>query len=77
MQRFSVAQAKARLSEIIHKVEGGEEVVITRRGEPVVRLLAAKEVRPLKTRTGFRAEGPTLRTPAAQLVRGLRDSSRY
>lgn len=31
-------EAKTRLSELVRKAEAGDEVVITRRGEPVVRL---------------------------------------
>ena len=31
----NLAQAKARLSELLDKVENGEAVVITRRGRPV------------------------------------------
>jgi len=30
----NLAQAKARLSELLDKVEGGEDVVITRHGRP-------------------------------------------
>lgn len=35
---ISVAEAKAHLSEILDRVEAGEEVVITRRGKAVARL---------------------------------------
>jgi prevent-host-death family protein len=34
--RASVAQAKARFSEIIEAARGGEPVIVTRHGEPVV-----------------------------------------
>lgn len=34
--RASVAQAKARFSEMIEAARGGEPVVVTRHGEPVV-----------------------------------------
>lgn len=36
---FNVHEAKTRLSELLARVEAGEEVVIARAGEPVARLL--------------------------------------
>jgi len=40
----SIAEAKARLSELVRRVElGGETIVITRRGKPVARLVPAVE----------------------------------
>lgn len=38
MTAFSVAEAKAKLSELIDRAEKGEGVVITRHGRPVVEL---------------------------------------
>lgn len=40
MESYSVADAKARLSELIDRAEAGETVSITRRGKPVARLVA-------------------------------------
>lgn len=34
----NIGEAKARLSELIHRVEAGEEVVIAHAGRPVARL---------------------------------------
>jgi prevent-host-death family protein len=42
MQTFTIAQAKNQLSSLVHTVEQGEQVVLTRHGKPVVRLVAAK-----------------------------------
>lgn len=39
MAQFNVHQAKTRLSQLLAQAEAGEEVVIARRGEPVVRLV--------------------------------------
>ena len=47
MQTLSVAGAKARLSALLTQVEAGEEVVITRRGVPIARIVA-EPVAPLK-----------------------------
>ena len=38
--RASVAQAKARFSEMIEAARGGEPVIVTRHGEPVVAVVA-------------------------------------
>lgn len=39
MKTASVAHAKAHLSNLLATVEGGEEIVITRRGKPVARVI--------------------------------------
>jgi prevent-host-death family protein len=39
----SVRELKARLSEYLRRVQEGEEVVITRRGAPVGRIVAFRE----------------------------------
>ena len=36
----SVKEAKNRLSELIRSMEGGERVIVTRRGEPVFEMVA-------------------------------------
>ena len=38
---ISIAEAKNRLSQLIRAAEGGESVVITRHGRPVVQLMPA------------------------------------
>lgn len=45
MYSVNIADAKAHLSELIHRVEAGEDVLITRRGQPVARLCAAEAPR--------------------------------
>lgn len=37
----AVSNAKAKLSELVRRAEAGEEVVLTRRGRPAVRLVPA------------------------------------
>jgi prevent-host-death family protein len=37
--RVAVTNAKAQLTELIRRAEGGEEVVLTRHGQAVVRLV--------------------------------------
>jgi prevent-host-death family protein len=44
MTSVSVAEAKNRLSELLVRVEAGEEISVTRRGRPVARLVAVDPV---------------------------------
>jgi prevent-host-death family protein len=37
--RIAVTNAKAQLTELIHRAEAGEEIVLTRHGRAVVRLV--------------------------------------
>jgi prevent-host-death family protein len=40
---YTVAEVKAHLSAILEAVAGGEEVVVTKRGKPVARILPEKQ----------------------------------
>ena len=76
MDTVNLVQAKARLSELLDKVEAGQEVVITRRGKAVAHLSPAigpKKPLPLGELAEFRASMPPLRRPAAELLREARD----
>jgi prevent-host-death family protein len=50
--QVSVTNAKSQLTDLVRRVEAGEEVVLTRHGKPTVRLLAIK---PALDRAGRRA----------------------
>ena len=39
METVSIRMAKARFSELVERAAAGEEIVITRRGRPVARLV--------------------------------------
>jgi prevent-host-death family protein len=43
MVTVSLVEAKAHLSELLDKVEGGETVVITRHGKPVANITSAAQ----------------------------------
>jgi antitoxin (DNA-binding transcriptional repressor) of toxin-antitoxin stability system len=76
MVTVSLAQAKARLSELLNKVEAGEEVIVTRHGRPVAHMrAAARPKQPLRLRAlaEFRATMPRLRRPSTELLREARD----
>jgi len=74
MRTVNLTDAKARLSELVSKAEGGQETVITRRGQPVARLVpinAPKKA--FRSQAEFRATLPKARKPAAEVIRKLRD----
>lgn len=62
---FNLAEAKARLSALIDRVERGEEIAIYRHGRPAAKLVPARprydavmaRVRALRKRTGGRVLG--------------------
>ncbi|MDO8813600.1 MAG: type II toxin-antitoxin system prevent-host-death family antitoxin [Gallionella sp.] len=77
MHAMSLAHAKAHLSELLNTVEAGEEVVITRHGRPVVRVLPAsplKQPLPLQRLAELRQQVPAWQGSSAALLRELRDT---
>ena len=47
MRQVSVHEAKTHLSRLLRQVVLGEDVVITRSGQPVARLVAVEDGRPI------------------------------
>ena len=77
MHAMSLAKAKAHLSELLNTVESGEEVVITRHGRPVARVLPAspiKQTLPLQRLAELRQQVPARQGSSAELLRELRDA---
>jgi antitoxin (DNA-binding transcriptional repressor) of toxin-antitoxin stability system len=75
MATVNVAQANARLSELLDKTEAGEDV-ITRQGHAVAHLHSARlPKRPLMLDdlAAFRATMPSLRRPSVELLPEMRD----
>ena len=76
MSSVNLAVAKAHLSELINKVEAGEEVVITRHGRPVARVIPATPVKqpvPLERLAELRKRLPPRKGSSAIELRKLRD----
>jgi len=76
----NLADAKARLSELIEHAESGETVVITRRGKPVARLTTARPERQpiaLATLRELTDSMPREEESAGTFMRKLREDSRY
>jgi prevent-host-death family protein len=75
----TLAQAKAQLSELLNKVEAGEEVIVTRRGKAVARIGPATRPRrrlPLEELAALHAKGSPLQRPSMELLAEERDESR-
>lgn len=80
MKHVSLAEAKARLSELVTQAEGGETIEITRRGKVVAKLVpVADQKRPLDIERLRRhlATMPFQEQSAADFVREMRDEERY
>ncbi len=80
MDAISLADAKARLSELLDRVEAGDSIDITRRGKPVARLTAVARPRQRIDASQLRALTETMpesAQDAADLVRKMRDGDRY
>ena len=80
MEDVTLADAKARLSELIERAAAGHPVRITRRGKPVARLTAVETPRTRIDPAALRALTDAMpRQPerARELVRRMRDGDRY
>lgn len=78
MRKVSVKEARENLRALIDRAAAGEEIVLTRRGREVARLVAAKGGRrKLPSLARFRAAlHPKGRPLSAEVVTG-RDRERY
>lgn len=76
MKQVGIRQAREVLPELVHRAETGEEIVITRQGRAVARLVGAAPCarRALPGLQEFRRALGTGGTPAAQLLREERDA---
>jgi prevent-host-death family protein len=77
MLNVNLADAKSRLSELVDRVEKGEEIIITRHGRPVARLSALERPKkPIPSMAEFRARMPKLKESLSESLRKVRDEQR-
>jgi prevent-host-death family protein len=75
MANISVRTAREKLPQLLDRVEKGEEVVVTRRGKAVARMVAVvREPRRLPSLAEFRESIGRKGTPSVRLVRAERDA---
>lgn len=80
METVNLADAKARLSELVERAEAGETVRITRRGKPVAEITSVKAPRKKIDMASLRAltdSMPKQKEPARVFIRKMRDRERY
>ncbi len=73
---YGVTEAKARLSELLNRVEAGEQITVTRRGRLIAQLLplrAARRGMDLPRLRALRAGTLKAGESAARLARRMRD----
>ncbi|MBF0167077.1 MAG: type II toxin-antitoxin system prevent-host-death family antitoxin [Alphaproteobacteria bacterium] len=77
MATVTLVEAKAHLSELLDRVESGEEVTITRHGKPSAKMIAPEKKKlkklDLKKLAAFRATMPRMKVSSAEIIRQLRD----
>jgi len=74
MLNISVTEFESHFSQIVNRVEMGEEITITRLGEPIIRLSTVKKkLKPLQSSAELRATLPMAKTPSVEIIRQLRD----
>lgn len=80
MDHISLADAKARLSELVDRVGSGASINITRRGKAVARLSAVAVTRKPVDLVALQAltkGAPMQQENAGDMVRSMRDNDRY
>ena len=77
---ITLADAKARLSELTELAAAGESVIITKRGRPVARMSRPERPRQpidLQVLRKLTASMPPQAEEAAEFVRRMREDTRY
>jgi prevent-host-death family protein len=75
MKHVGIKQAREALPELVHRAEAGEEIVITRQGKAVARLVGAPRTpRALPPLREFRRSLGKDGTPAVKLIREERNA---
>ena len=76
--QVNVKDARSKLSSLLDRVEKGEEVIITRRGKKVARLVPQRDKdKHLPALTDFRASIHISGTPLSTIVMDARKEERY
>ena len=75
MKRVGIREARQALPQLFDQAEAGEEIVITRQGRPVAKIVAApKPARALPSLREFRSRLGGDGTPSARLLREERNA---
>ena len=78
MAQVTISEARSNLKALIERVEGGEEVVITRRGKQVARLMPpVRQPKHFPDLSTFRDSLALNGRPLSETVIDVRRDSRY
>jgi prevent-host-death family protein len=77
MRCVSVREARDRISRLLEAVEHGEEIMISRHGKPVARLMPVARKIGFTDRSDFRNSLSCGKAGSGALLRGIRDDERY
>jgi len=78
--KFTLTDARSKFAELIERAAAGEEVIITRYGRPVARLLAPEQPRAPLDKTQLKRltdSQPQQTEPASRFMPNLRKDARY
>jgi prevent-host-death family protein len=78
MQEINVKEMRSNLSSLLEKVERGEEIIITRHGKKIARLISArKSAATLPRLEEFRSTIKVTGEPLSKTVIGARERERH
>ena len=77
MLEVNVKEARARFSQLLNKVEQGQDILLTRRGRKVARLVSPDQDRRLPSLKKFRQAIAVSGKSLSSVVQANRDDERY
>jgi prevent-host-death family protein len=73
MKNLSIREVRKELAQLDDLVSREGEVVVTRRGKPIARLLPMRSKRSMPSHADLRASMPRLKTGSESIIRTERD----
>jgi len=74
MKKLTIREARQSLPHLERLLEAEGELVVTRRGEPIARLMPMNSNRPIPSHRELREQVPRLRKGSERLLREERDA---
>ena len=73
MRELNIREMRASIGQLEELVSDAGELIVSRRGRPIARILPVARRRPRPDHADLRARMQRLATPSAALIRGERD----
>ena len=73
MKKLSVREMRANIGRLDELVDEAGELIISRRGQPIARVLPVSRQRQRPDHADLRRRTPLLTTPSADIIRAERD----